>query len=157
MTLNELTARGVVVSLIGHDRLKASVPPDIATPELRGAILESKPQLIEELKQGHSHRGRYRHVYPGDEAGATELQEIERRVKEEGYVLLRSTLLDDFVAFYKTEADRERIPVWFVPYSDNELQTLFREDDPKWSAERLRRVHMAKRIAGFTFTGVQDE
>ena len=157
MTLNELMARGVVVSLIGHDRLKASVPPDIATPELREEILESKPQLIEELKKVHSLRNRYRHVYPGGEAGTTELEEIARRVEEEGYVLLRSTLLDDFVAFYKTEADRERIPAGFVPYSDSELQTLFREDDPEWSAEGLRRVHMAKKIAGFTVTDVHDE
>jgi hypothetical protein len=50
MTLNELMARGVVVSLIGDDKLKASVPNDLATPELREEILESKPQLIEELK-----------------------------------------------------------------------------------------------------------
>ena len=50
MTLNELMASGVVVSLIGDDKLKASVPNDLATPELREAILESKPQLIEELK-----------------------------------------------------------------------------------------------------------
>ena len=94
---------------------------------------------------------------PGGIAGTTELQEIARRVEEEGYVLLRSTLLDDFVAFYKTEADRERIPAEFVPYSDRELQTLFREDDPEWSAERLRRTHMAKKIAGFTVTDVHDD
>ena len=50
MTLNELMARGVVVSLIGDDKLKASVPNGIATPELREDILESKAQLIEELK-----------------------------------------------------------------------------------------------------------
>jgi hypothetical protein len=50
MTLNELVARGVVVSLIGDDRLKATVPNDIATLELREEILESKPQLIGELK-----------------------------------------------------------------------------------------------------------
>jgi hypothetical protein len=43
-------ARGVVVSFIGDDKLKASVPNGIATPELREQILESKPQLIEELK-----------------------------------------------------------------------------------------------------------
>ena len=50
MTLNELVAKGVVVSLIGDDRLKATVPNDIATPELREQILANKPQLIEELK-----------------------------------------------------------------------------------------------------------
>ena len=50
MTLNELMARGVLVSLIGDDKLKASIPNDIATPKLKEEILESKAQLIEELK-----------------------------------------------------------------------------------------------------------
>ena len=50
MTLNELVARGVVVSLVGDDKIKASVPNDIATAELREEILANKPQLIEELK-----------------------------------------------------------------------------------------------------------
>ena len=156
MNVAELETRGIRFQLNG-ERLVVKGPPDILTPEMVEDLRQQKAELIEELKKAHSPRGRYRHVYPGDEAVATELQEIARRVEKEGYVLLRSTLLDDFVAFYKTEADRGRIPAGFVPYSDSELQTLFREDDPEWSAERLWRTHMAKKIAGFKGTEVHDD
>ena len=53
MTLNDLAEKGVYVSLVGDDKIKASVPNDIATPELREAILANKPQLIEELKANY--------------------------------------------------------------------------------------------------------
>ena len=146
--LEQARELGITVQTDGIDLIYW--PKTAAPPEFVGTMGANKASLVEYLN-------RYRHAYPGDEVVATELQEIARRVEEEGYVLLRSTLLDDLVAFYKTEADRGRIPAGFVPYSDSELQTLFREDDPEWSAEGLRRVHMAKKIAGFTVTDVHDE
>ena len=146
--LEQARELGITVQTDGIDLIywpKTSAPAEFV--ETMGA---NKASLVEYLN-------RYRHLYREDVAGTTELQEIERRVEEKGYVLLRSTLLDDFVAFYKTEADRGRIPAGFVPYSDRELQTLFREDDPEWSEERLWRTHMAKKIAGFTVTNVHDD
>ncbi|MFC1944490.1 hypothetical protein ACFLX5_03225 [Chloroflexota bacterium] len=63
--------------------------------------------------------------YSGDQATKLELDEIVTRVEEKGYVLLWSTVLQDLVAFYKTDADLGRIPPGFVPYSDQELWELF--------------------------------
>jgi hypothetical protein len=62
-----------------------------------------------------------------------------------GYVLLWSEVLEDMVAFYKTEADREKIPPGFVPYSDQELRELFGEGKATLSARTLRLIHEAKK------------
>ena len=75
----------------------------------------------------------------------------------EGYGLVWSHDLGDYVAFYNTDADRARIPAGFVPYSESELHELYREDSPEWSVEGLRRIHMAKKIAGIKVTDVRDE
>ena len=50
MNLRELTDKGVLLSLVGDDKLSASVPTDIDTPELKQEIVANKPQLIEELR-----------------------------------------------------------------------------------------------------------
>jgi hypothetical protein len=49
------------------------------------------------------------------------------------------------VAFYKTEADREKIPPGFVPYSDKELFELFgKNSSPR--KHTLRLIHEAKKL-----------
>jgi len=89
----------------------------------------------------------YRLKYPDAPADDQELTEIENRVLTKGYVLLWSNTLNDFVAFYKTEADREKIPPGFVPYSDNELFELFgKSSSPR--KHTLRLIHEAKKLGG---------
>lgn len=83
--------------------------------------------------------------YPDTHTTDQELSEIEDRVLTEGYVLLRSNVLQDFVAFYKTEADRRKIPPGFVPYSDQELRELFGEGKTTHS---LQLIHKAKKSMG---------
>ena len=82
--------------------------------------------------------------YP-DAPADKELTEIENRVLTKGYVLLWSNTLNDFVAFYKTDADREKIPPGFVPYSDKELFKLFgKNSSPR--KHTLRLIHEAKKL-----------
>jgi hypothetical protein len=85
--------------------------------------------------------------YPDAPADDQELTEIENRVVTKGYVLLWSNTLNDFVAFYKTEADRGKIPPGFVPYSDKELSELFGKNlSPR--KHTLRLIHEAKKLGG---------
>ena len=87
----------------------------------------------------------YHLKYPDAPADDKELTEIENRVVTKGYVLLWSSTLNDFVAFYKTEADRENIPPGFVPYSDKELFELFgKSSSPR--KHTLRLIHEAKKL-----------
>lgn len=51
MTLNELKKQGVHISLVGEDKLKVSAPKDIATPELKEQIRDSKDSLVAEIKE----------------------------------------------------------------------------------------------------------
>jgi len=91
--------------------------------------------------------GNYRLKYPDAPAADQELTEIENRVLTKGYVLLWSNTLNDFVAFYKTEADREKISPGFVPYSDKELCELFgKSSSPR--KHTLRLIHEAKKLGG---------
>ena len=89
---------------------------------------------------------KYNLKYPDGPANDQELLEIENRVLTKGYVLLWSNTLNDLVAFYRTEADREKIPPGFVPYSDQELRELFGEGKAALSPSTLRLIHEAKKI-----------
>ena len=90
----------------------------------------------------------YRLKYPDAPADDQELTEIENRVLTKGYVLLWSNALNDFVAFYNTEADREKIPPGFVPYSDKELFELFGKNLSP-GKHTLRLIHEAKKLGGY--------
>ncbi|MFC1944984.1 hypothetical protein ACFLX5_05880 [Chloroflexota bacterium] len=94
----------------------------------------------------------YHLKYSDTQAISEELNEIVARVRGEGYVLLWSTVLEDSVAFYKTEADRQKIPPGFVPYSDQELWGLFGEGKAAHSPDKLRLIHEAKK-KGARITG----
>ena len=89
---------------------------------------------------------KYNLKYPDGPANDQELLEIENRVLIKGYVLLWSHTLNDLVAFYRTEADREKIPPGFVPYSDQELRELFGEGKAALSPGTLRLIHESKKI-----------
>jgi len=75
-----------------------------------------------------------------------EAQEIAVRLEKYGAVLLWSSLLKDFVAFYKSEEDRSKVPVGFVPYSKTELSEMFKDGGP--SDHQLKLVHEAKKRGG---------
>jgi hypothetical protein len=71
---------------------------------------------------------------------------LPHRVLTKGFVLLWSNTLNDLVAFYKTEVDREKIPPGFVPYSDKELWELFGKNLPP-GRHTLRLIHEAKKLS----------
>ena len=144
--LDELHNLGVAVTLDGDDLLliPASNVPDSLVPELKA----HKPEIIRLIKDRQ-----YAQVYPGEELGDEELQEIVRRVTTAGYVLVYCEILDDLVAFYDTEADRAKIPPGFVPYSDAELQHLFGDDKPDMSVNDLKRIHAAKKAGANVVDG----
>ena len=90
----------------------------------------------------------YHLKYPDSHTTEQELREIAARVHKEGFVLLWSHVLKDFAAFYNTEADREKIPLGFVPYSKDELWGLFGEEKKYPSRQTLRLIHEAKKLGG---------
>ena len=92
---------------------------------------------------------RYRLRYPEGQVSQQELTEIETRVHKEGFVLLWSHVLGDFVAFYSDEEARNEIPPGFVPYSEAELRGLFGEEKQHPSQQTLRLIHETKKLGGY--------
>ena len=136
--LDRLYSLGIEVTISGD---KLQLEPGSRVPEELVEELKSHKQDIILLEKG------YRLRYPGNRVTDQELTEIEARVERDGYVLLWSNTLNDFVAFYKTEADREKIPPGFVPYSDKELFELFgKNSSPR--RQTLRLIHEAKKLGG---------
>lgn len=90
----------------------------------------------------------YRLKYPEGQVSQQELIEIATRVHGEGFVLLWSHVLGDFVAFYQDEEVRSKIPSGFVPYSEAELWELFGEGKPQPSQQTLKLIHEAKKQGG---------
>ena len=91
----------------------------------------------------------YRLKHPShDNLCDAELTGLEAQVKAQGYVLLWSNVLNDSVAFYRAEKDRQKIPPGFVPYSLQEIQILFSEDEDEFSVNGLRLIHEAKKLGG---------
>ena len=136
--LDRLYSLGIEVIISGD---KLLLEPGSRVPEELVEELKSHKQDIILLEKG------YRLRYPGNQVTDQELTEIEARVERDGYVLLWSNTLNDFVAFYKTEADREKIPPGFVPYSDKELYELFgKNSSPR--KHTLRLIHEAKKLGG---------
>jgi len=134
--LDRLYSLGIEVT-VSRDKLQ--LEPGSRVPEELVEELKSHKQDIILLEKG------YRLRYPGNQVTDEELTEIEARVERDGYVLLWSNTLNDFVAFYKTEADREKIPPGFVPYSDKELFELFgKNSSPR--KHTLRLIHEAKKL-----------
>lgn len=139
--LDRLNSLGIAVTLSG-DRLRlepgSKVPVDVVE-ELR----QHKAEVLSLLMSQ-----RYRPKYPEGQHRDKELAEIVTRVHKEGFVLLWSKVLEDFVAFYRDEETRGTIPPGFVPYKDVELWELFGADKPPLSQDKLRLIHEAKRLGG---------
>ena len=80
-----------------------------------------------------------------------------RRVEDEGYVLLWSTVLQDLVAFHRDDVDRAAIPAEFVPYSDEELRHIFGEGKPDVTEHTIRVLHKAKVLGGKITGSYKDD
>ena len=108
---------GVTVDLDGPDMVlsPASEVPTNLIPVLK----EHKPEIIAYIQQ-RTHPA----SFPWEGTVHGELADIERSVNEHGVCLLWAEVLDDRVAFYRSEEDRAKIPPGFVPYSAAELWTL---------------------------------
>ena len=129
---------------------------------VRSAPGSMSAELISDL---HQHKPQVRAVlakdvysadYPDRGSRQEELAELVRRIGTEGYVLLWSEELEDMVAFYRNEADREKIPAGFVPYSDVELLKLFAPGQEDISISTLRLLHAAKKTGAY-ITGVEPD
>ena len=138
--LERLEVLGVKLEVVG-DKVRL-FPGSLVPPDILEELRQHKSEIIEHLTGK-----RYPLKYPDAPADDQELTEIENRVVTRGYVLLWSNTLNDSVAFYKTEADREKIPPGFVPYSDKELFELFgKSSSPR--KHTLRLIHEAKKLGG---------
>jgi len=135
--LERLEVLGVKLEVVG-DKVRL-IPGSLVPPDILEELRQHKSEIIEHLTSK-----RYPLKYPDAPADDKELTEIENRVLTKGYVLLWSNTLNDFVAFYKTEADREKIPPGFVPYSDKEL--FGKNLSP--CKHTLRLIHEAKKLGG---------
>lgn len=96
-------------------------------------------ELMNEIKQ---YKDDLLDVLPKD----AELDDIVRHVREDGYVLLWSNVLEDSVAFIHDDFDPVHLPHGFVPYTLSELSKLFSDDS--LSADSLRLIHVAKKHGG---------
>ena len=96
-------------------------------------------ELMNEIKQ---YKDDLLDVLPKD----AELDDIVRHVREDGYVLLWSNVLEDSVAFIHDDFDPVRLPHGFGPYTLSELSKLFA--DGSLSADSLRLIHVAKKHGG---------
>jgi hypothetical protein len=76
----------------------------------------------------------------------SELSEIVRHVRENGYALLWSNVLQDTVAFTESFQDANQVPVPFIIYTLDELVEVFGSETP--SVGSLRRIHLAKKHGG---------
>ena len=111
---------------------------------LPSALLAELRRHKEEIRADLA-KSQYKPVFPHPDQRDDEMTELERRVEEEGYVLLWCEVLRDLVAFHRNDVDPVMIPAGFVPYSDDELRHLFGEDGAQPSPDGLRLIHAAKK------------
>ena len=111
---------------------------------LPSALLAELRRHKDEIRAELAKR-RYGPDFPHPTQRDDEMMELERRVEEEGYVLLWCEVLRDLVAFHRDDVDPATIPAAFVPYSDDELRHLFGEDGEQPSPDALRLIHAAKK------------
>ena len=141
--LRQLETLGVTITSSG-DKLRLK-PASRVPPQLMEALRRDKTEVMAYLhKQSDGIKAGYELRYSGSDRKA-ELDEIERVVAQDGYVLLWSAVLEDLIAFYKSQGDRLRIPPGFVAYSTEELWRLFGDEDYDISREALLRIHEAKK------------
>ena len=124
--IEQLDDLGVSITSNGE---KLSLKPASRVPE----------QLMNEIRL---YKSALLDVLPNDE----ELDDIVRHVREDGYVLLWSNVLEDSVAFIQKDYDPMELPLAFTPYTLDELCMLFA--DNSLSADLLRLIHIAKKRGG---------
>ena len=136
--IRELTARGVTITVDGLDLV---LRPARAVPTgLLSEVRRRKSEILTYLiAQG------YRRVFCGKGPDVDELDEIKHRLDSEGYVLCRSEVLDDDIAFHRDDVDSTTIPSGFVPYSSAELLKLFPPEQAIISIKALKTIHAAKK------------
>ena len=130
--IEQLDDLGVSITSNGE---KLSLKPASRVPE----------QLMNEIRL---YKSDLLDVLPNDE----ELDDIVRHVREDGYVLLWSNVLEDSVAFIQKDYDPMELPLAFTPYTLDELCMLFA--DNSLSPDSLRLIHIAKKRGG-TITSVE--
>ena len=144
--LDQLGELGISVTVVeGNLR----VQPASKLPEaLRAAMRQHKTELLQHLLPGSEELHRqYRLRYPGSsDPDLVEAEEIAELLEREGCVLMWSNALHDYLGIYRAEVDRSKVPVGFVPYSEEELLSLWFGGAPSLSL--LRQVHEAKKQGG---------
>jgi hypothetical protein len=121
---------------------------------LPSALLAELRRHKDEIRAELTKR-QFKFVFPHPAQRDDEMTELERRVEEEGYVLLWSNVLEDRVAFHRDDVDPATIPAEFVPYSEEELCYLFPEDEHATSENTLCLIHKAKTL-GARISGRKD-
>jgi hypothetical protein len=149
--LDRLAVEQVEIRVVG-DSLVAS-PASQVPPELVDEIFAHSEEIAALIPKGPTARVVFPDEPPG---GAANIAEIRFQGVQHGYVLLWSSVLEDLVAFYGTDADLEKIPPGFVPYSLDELDKLFADENNEWSPDSLRLLHHAKK-QGAVVTEVRRE
>jgi hypothetical protein len=128
--MRQLDDLGVSIVSNGQD---LTLEPFSRVPEqLRDEIRLRKPDLLNQL--------------PVRRPLDSELSDIVRHVREDGYVLLWSNVLEDSVAFIQSDFDPVGLPTGFTAYTLDELSLLFA--DTSLSADSLRLIHVAKQYGG---------
>ena len=134
--IRQLTELGISIAANGQ---MLTLRPGSRVPEpLRNEVRRHKTDLLSRLTLRR----------PLD----SELSDIIRLVRERGYVLLWSNVLEDAVAFIQNDFDPTGLPTGFTAYTVDELSLLFA--DTSLSGDSLRLIHVAKK-RGATVTDVR--
>ena len=137
--VEQARAMGAIFEVTSHG-VKVTRPQGPLPSELLAELRRHRDEIRAELA-----KCQYKPVFPHPAQRDDEMTELERRVEEEGYVLLWCEVLRDLVAFHRNDVDPVTIPAGFVPYSDDEVRHLFREDGDQPSPDALRLIHAAKK------------
>ena len=78
--------------------------PGSMPQEFQSDLRQHKPEILRHLIQR-----RCEPVFPHPDQRGEELRELVRRVEEEGYVLLWSSVLEDLLAFHRDDVDLARL------------------------------------------------
>jgi len=132
--LERLDRLGVSVQLDGPDLILR--PGSRVSADVLEEVKACKPEIVNLLQ-----RPRLVNGPPGWHA-----EKIAERVAIEGVCVFWSEVLEDIVAFCRTEEDRARIPAGIVGYSIEELTRLFGPGEVAESTLRL--IHHAKKLGG---------
>lgn|GEM_PF-5380552 len=122
--LRHLRKRGIEPRLVGWEEVDLECDAEL-DPEVLEKARELKQQILAELR-------------------AEQLQKLEERINDRGWVLVDSTVLDEVVVFARD--DSISVPrVWgsLVRYTLDELKLLAGS-----TAEGLRQLHAVKRVIG---------